>query len=68
VNLSDYVTSAESAEIIGVSPHRVRQLERDGVLDAVRIGGRHNMRLFLRSDVEAYAAERRAKRDATALA
>ena len=52
---SDLVAVGEAARLLGVSPARVRQLEREGRLSSRRISG---WRAFARSDVEELAVER----------
>lgn len=49
----------EAARLLGVSVHRVRQLESSGQIAAFRTTGR--VRLFKRSDVVQLAAERHAR-------
>lgn len=49
------ITTSPSAQILGCSPDRVRQLERSGVLSARRVSG---IRLFRRVDVERLHAQR----------
>jgi excisionase family DNA binding protein len=54
--MSDLLTSADAARILGVVPATVRQLEKGGKLPAQRTPG--GVRLFRRSDVERLARER----------
>lgn len=53
----DLLTTADAAKILGLSPDMVRLLARDGRLPATAASVR-GLRLFLRRDVEALAAER----------
>lgn len=53
----DLITTLPSAQILGYSPDRVRQLERTGVLPARRVSG---IRMFRRSDVERLRVQREA--------
>jgi len=58
---SDVLLVGDAASVLGVTPQAVRLFERAGQLRAFRtVSG---TRLFLRSDVEQLAAERREKRD-----
>jgi excisionase family DNA binding protein len=54
--MSDLLTTADAARILGVVPATVRQLERNGRLAAQRTSS--GVRLFQRSDVEQLARER----------
>lgn len=55
---SDSLTVAQTARLLGLSPERVRQLEREGKLAAewTPYG-----RIFQRSEVERFQAERQGK-------
>jgi excisionase family DNA binding protein len=58
--MGDYMTAAEVAAMLGVSPGRVRQFTMEGKLSAEPpIAGR---RFYLRKDVERFARERAAQR------
>ena len=52
----EYLTTAEAAKILRVTPHRVHQLEKLGDLASVR--NQFRWRLFLRGDVLALAEDR----------
>lgn len=54
--MSDILTVRDAAKILGVSDQMVRRYERQGRIRAMRTAG--GWRLFLRSDVVAFAAER----------
>ena len=57
--MGDYVTAAEVAALLGVSPGRVRQFTMEGKLSAEPpIAGR---RFYRRNDVERFARERAAQ-------
>jgi excisionase family DNA binding protein len=57
--MDDYVTSAQAAELLGVSAGRVRQLVASGALpQPLRVG---NTNLHGRGDVERLRAERGAE-------
>lgn len=61
--MGDYVTAAEVAAMLGVSPGRVRQLTMEGKLSAEPpIAGR---RFYRRREVERLARERAAQARAT---
>jgi len=47
----DIISAREAAEIIGVTPRRIRQLIQSGIIAARRIGGGYTMQ---RRDVMAY--------------
>ena len=57
---TEFILISEAAQLIGVSVHRVGQLVHEGRIDAKRTT--NNTRLFKRSDVLRYAAEREANR------
>ena len=57
---SDEVMVREVARMLQVSPERVRQLEKAGILPARRAGPT-KIRLFSRRTVEAYARRRAAR-------
>ena len=64
------LTTAEVAELLGISPRSVRLLVRRGGLasspagdPAMRLGGGGPIHLFRRADVDAYAAAREARRE-----
>jgi excisionase family DNA binding protein len=54
--MSTPLTTGEAAKVLKVSADRVRQLEAEGTLQAVRTAS--GVRLFERSAVEKLAAER----------
>ena len=54
--LSEFCATSEAATIIGCTPANIRALERAGKLQAEKTA--KGMRLFKRSEVEAYAKER----------
>lgn len=56
--LSEYVTAAQAAEILGVTKPRVNQLTRDGRLAVAGTVGA-GVRLYRRAAVEAFAAKPR---------
>jgi len=56
----DYLTAGAAAKILNLSSASVRGFERKGLLPAVLASG--GIRLFLWTDVQKLAAERRAKR------
>ncbi len=59
--MTQLMTAADAARLLGVVPATVRQMERDGRLPAERtVGG---MRLFRREDVERLVAVRLAEVD-----
>lgn len=61
-NQDELLGVADAGRVLGVGPQRVRNLERDGRLPALRtVGG---VRLFRRADVERLAREREASRAA----
>jgi site-specific DNA-methyltransferase (adenine-specific) len=51
-----FITTAEAAEILGVSPSRVRQLILEGRLKSQKIG---RDQILTRKDVDIFAAEPR---------
>ena len=55
-----WLRTGEAARCLEVSPDRVRQLERHGDLEAVKISG--GLRLFRVRDVEKLKAERAARK------
>ena len=58
--MSSLLTVTGAARIIGVTAETVRQYGRKGLLRTLRTDG--GWRLFLREDVERFAAERAARR------
>jgi excisionase family DNA binding protein len=52
----DYLTTQEAADIIGVTDGRVRQMRRNGTIQAIKVG----IRTFLipRSEAEKFAQKR----------
>jgi len=55
----DYLlTTGDAARFLGVSDVRVRQLERDGKLSAIRMDHGRRQRLFKFSDLAAYAVSK----------
>ena len=56
VVLDEWITPAEAAQIIGVTPHQVRYLARAGVLESQRFG---RAWMVKRDLVRAYAAQER---------
>jgi len=52
VNLRDYLTVGEAAEVLGVSPSTLRNWDKAGKLDAVR-HPLNGYRLYRRADLEA---------------
>lgn len=52
----DYLTVQDASRITGYSPSYLRLLDMKGELPAIRTAG--GIRLFLRSDVEAFASRR----------
>jgi len=55
VSLSELVTSGEAAEILGVSPGRVRQMIVANELETIKIANRN---LVIRSSVDALRQQR----------
>lgn len=55
INLNDLVTSSEAAEILGVSPGRVRQMVVANELETIKIANRN---LVTRSSVDALRQQR----------
>jgi excisionase family DNA binding protein len=58
--MSDFLTKADAAKLLGITPAAVALLERKGHLSAVRTAG--GGRLFQRAAVERLAAERAEQR------
>ena len=56
MNVSNYVRTAEAAEILGVSPGTVRNWADSGKLPARRLP-QNRYRLFLKKDLEAVLRE-----------
>ena len=56
----DLISPMGAARILGVGPDRVRQLESEGQLKAIRTEA--GWRLFMRHEVEHFATERAARR------
>lgn len=56
--------TSDAARVLGVTADAVRDMERRGVLPAVRTAS--GVRLFSRADVERLAADREAKRGGVA--
>lgn len=52
----DWLTVAEAAPLLGITPNRVYVLIREGRLKSTKLGRDH---LLLRSDVEAFAKKPR---------
>ena len=64
--MPDYVTAAEAATILGVTPEHVSRLARDGQLpEAIKAPGLRGPRWFTRADVEALKAARHTTHDST---
>jgi excisionase family DNA binding protein len=57
VTMTDLLTTADAARILGVVPATVRLLERTGKLPALKTPG--GQRLFQRQDVQRVADDRR---------
>jgi excisionase family DNA binding protein len=58
-DITEYVTTAQAAALLGVSKSRVDQFCRDGRLPFVLVG---TARAILRADVETFAGAPRQKR------
>ncbi|MBN1890585.1 MAG: helix-turn-helix domain-containing protein [Thermoflexales bacterium] len=56
VVLDEWITPAEAAEIIGVTPYQVRHLARTGTVEARKFG---RAWMIKRDSVRAYAAQER---------
>jgi len=59
-NPLNFILTKTAAQLLEVTPHAVRAMERRGALPAVRVDG---TRLFDRTVVERLAAQRRAARE-----
>lgn len=57
---ADIMTVGEVSRVLSMSPDRVRQLERVGVLEATRTGT--GVRIFSRIAVEEFKRQRKQKR------
>lgn len=64
--IAEPMLTSEVADLLGVSPDRVRQLEREGVLLTARTTT--GVRIFNRAEVVVVAADREAKKVAKAAA
>jgi hypothetical protein len=54
---ADLITTAEAAEVLGVQPFRVLELQKERGFQTVRRTG-INSKLFKRADIEAYKRQR----------
>lgn len=54
--IKDYISLAETAELVGKSKETLRRWDKDGILSAVREPG-SNYRVYRRSDVQAFMLE-----------
>lgn len=54
--MKDYISLAETAELVGKSKETLRRWDKDGILSAVREPG-SNYRVYRRSDVQAFMLE-----------
>ncbi len=63
--MGEFLTKADAARVLGITPAAVALLERKGTLPATRTAG--GVRLFAREDVDHLAAIRAARRGADTL-